>query len=103
MKFHNFEHNFFMFFEKYKMNQDIARKVSGRSTYKIWCPTITASYDYKATKYITQTDKIRVINMLNNVSEEYKNMSTLIPVTHLKRTRNYIHKLIYELNKLYSE
>lgn len=52
---------------------------------------------------LIQYDKVKVITMLNDISENYKNLSILMPIGQLKHTRNRIHKLIYELNRLFTE
>jgi len=52
---------------------------------------------------LIQYDKVKVITMLNDISENYKNLSILMPIGQLKHVRNRMHKLIYELNRLFTE
>lgn len=52
---------------------------------------------------LNQSDKVKVITTFHNIAEQYRDLSIFLPVRHLKRARNQISKLIYMLNKLYTE
>lgn len=52
---------------------------------------------------LTEDDKANVIFMLDDISEQYEKLTALIPVSQLKQSKNHICKLVYELNRLFTE